>query len=167
MDKLTNMLDKFGKDLGKYPILCKAEETTNCPKQYLVLSTGSILMTCLLMGFGASLICNLGGYLYPAYRSFKAIESATTADDTQWLTYWVVFAAFSILEAFLSVLLLKIPFYFALKLAFLAWCFLPQTQGAALLYNNFMKEILANSDGVNAIPGETKVEKVASHLKGA
>lgn len=44
------------------------------------------------------------------------------------LTYWVVFAAFSILEAFLSVLLLKIPFYFALKLAFLAWCFLPQTQ---------------------------------------
>lgn len=44
------------------------------------------------------------------------------------LTYWVVFAAFSILEAFLSVLLHWIPFYFALKLAFLAWCFLPQTQ---------------------------------------
>lgn len=44
------------------------------------------------------------------------------------LTYWVVFAAFSILEAFLSMLLRWIPFYFALKLAFLAWCFLPQTQ---------------------------------------
>lgn len=56
MDKLTTMLDKFGKDLGKYPILCKAEEMTNCPKQYLVLSAGSILLTCLLMGFGASLI---------------------------------------------------------------------------------------------------------------
>lgn len=39
-----------------------------------------------------------------------------------------MFAAFSILEAFLSVLLRWIPFYFALKLAFLAWCFLPQTQ---------------------------------------
>lgn len=46
------------------------------------------------------------------------------------LTYWVVFAAFSILEAFLSVLLRWIPFYFALKLAFLAWCFMPQTQVA-------------------------------------
>lgn len=44
------------------------------------------------------------------------------------LTYWVVFAAFSILEAFVSVLLLWIPFYFALKLAFLTWCFHPQTQ---------------------------------------
>lgn len=27
---------------------------------------------------------NLGGYIYPAFRSFKAIESASTADDTQW-----------------------------------------------------------------------------------
>lgn len=44
------------------------------------------------------------------------------------LTYWVVYAAFGILEAFLSVLLGWIPFYYALKLAFLAWCFLPQTQ---------------------------------------
>lgn len=34
----------------------------------------------------------------------------------------------------------------------------PHTQGAALLYNSFMKDFLANSDGVNAIPGETKVE---------
>eukprot|EP00752_Nemacystus_decipiens_P011086 g9850.t1 len=165
MDKLNNMLDKFGKDLGKYPILCKAEEATNCPKQYLVLSAGSILLACLLMGFGASLICNLGGYVYPAYCSFKAIESASTADDTQWLTYWVVFAAFSILEAFLSVLLRWIPFYFALKLAFLAWCFLPQTQGAALLYNNFMKDFLAKSDA-NPIPAEGKVEGVVNHLKG-
>lgn len=31
-------------------------------------------------------------------------------------------------------------------------------QGAALLYNNFMKDFLAKSNGVNPIPGETKVE---------
>ncbi|CAB1113991.1 unnamed protein product [Ectocarpus sp. CCAP 1310/34] len=165
MDKLNTMLDKFGKDLGKYPILCKAEETTNCPKQYLVLGAGSILLSCLLMGFGASLICNLGGYVYPAYCSFKAIESASTKDDTQWLTYWIVFAAFSILEAFLSVLLHWIPFYFALKLAFLAWCFLPQTRGAALLYNSFMKDFLASNNAANPIPAEGKVEGMTSHLK--
>ena len=46
-----------------------------------------------------------------------------------------MFAAFSILEAFLSVLLRWIPFYFALKLAFLAWCFLPQTQVTARAYS--------------------------------
>lgn len=56
MDKLTSMLDKFGRDLEKYPLLVKAEEKTNCPKQYLVLSVGSVLLACLLMGFGANLI---------------------------------------------------------------------------------------------------------------
>lgn len=56
MDKLNSLLDKFGRDLGKYPILCKAEEKLNCPKQYIVLSVASVLLSCLLMGFGASLI---------------------------------------------------------------------------------------------------------------
>lgn len=40
------------------------------------------------------------GIVYPAYMSFKAIESSTKEDDTQWLTYWVVFASFSVLEIF-------------------------------------------------------------------
>lgn len=50
------MMDKFGRDLNKYPILVKAEEKTSCPKQYLVVSVASILLACLLMGFGASVI---------------------------------------------------------------------------------------------------------------
>nr|CAD2202700.1 unnamed protein product [Meloidogyne enterolobii] len=45
----------------------------------------------LLFGHWAQLACNITGYLYPAYVSIKAIESHTKEDDTQWLTYWVVF----------------------------------------------------------------------------
>lgn len=56
MDKLASMLDKFGRDLDKYPILVEVEKKTNCPKQYLVLGVGSVLLACLLLGFGASLI---------------------------------------------------------------------------------------------------------------
>lgn len=44
------------------------------------------------------------------------------------LTYWSIFAAFSILEAFVAFLLHRIPFYYALKLAFLVWCYMPHTQ---------------------------------------
>ena len=36
-------------------------------------------------------------------------------DDTQWLTYWVVYAAFGILEYFTDLLLSWIPFYFLAK----------------------------------------------------
>ena len=39
-------------------------------------------------------------FAYPAYCSIQALESKTKGDDTQWLTYWVVFAAFSVIEYF-------------------------------------------------------------------
>lgn len=45
----------------------------------------------------------------------KAIDSVDKDDDTQWLTYWVVYAAFGIIEYFTDILLSWIPFYFLLK----------------------------------------------------
>ena len=39
-------------------------------------------------------------FAYPAYCSIQALETKTKGDDTQWLTYWVVFAAFSVIEYF-------------------------------------------------------------------
>ena len=39
-------------------------------------------------------------FLYPAYWSIKALETSDLKDDRKWLTYWVVFAFFSVLEYF-------------------------------------------------------------------
>lgn len=50
-----------------------------------------------------------------AVDSCKAIESADKDDDTLWLTYWVVFAFFGVIEYFTDILLWWIPFYFFLK----------------------------------------------------
>jgi len=56
------------------------------------------------------------GFFYPAWASFKAIETKQKGDDTQWLIYWTVYAFFSILEAFIDFLLYFVPFYYAFKL---------------------------------------------------
>jgi len=47
--------------------------------------------------------------------SCKAIDSEEKDDDTQWLTYWVVYAAFGIMEYFTDLLLSWVPFYFLAK----------------------------------------------------
>ena len=45
----------------------------------------------------------------------KAIESQVKNDDTKWLTYWVVYSAFSLVEMVTDIFLFWVPFYWFLK----------------------------------------------------
>lgn len=146
MDKVQVYLDKWSKDLDKFPILHKAQDATGIEKLYLVAGASSVLLLLLLVGFGAGLICNLVGFIYPAFCSFKAIETDDKKDDVQWLTYWVVYACFNIIEVFADFLLYWIPFYYAFKLGFLLWLFMPSTQGASFLYSHFLAPFLKSHE---------------------
>ncbi len=71
--------------------------------------------------------------------SFKAIESSNEADDSQWLTYWVVFSFVSIVENIAGFITEFIPFYFPLKVAFFVWLYHPKFMGAGMVYSQVMK----------------------------
>ena len=67
-------------------------------------------------------ITNLVGTIYPAFWTMKSIETNSN-DDKHWLTYWICFAFFNIIETFSGFILRFIPFYFFLKIIFLIWLF--------------------------------------------
>ena len=86
--------------------------------------------------FGGSLIVNVVGFVYPATQSVQVLSSGgdNEADPKQWLTYWIVFALFNVLEMATSMLEEFIPFYLLLKCVFLWWCWAPGIHGANTVY---------------------------------
>jgi receptor expression-enhancing protein 5/6 len=91
---------------------------------------------------GAKLMVDLAGFVYPAYMSFKALDTPDPQDDIQWLTYWVVFASFSIIEQTFGFITNYIPMYFYLKIAFFVWLYHPQFKGASVLYSKVLRPLL-------------------------
>lgn len=68
-----------------------------------------------MFGAAAQLVCNIIAVAYPAFISLKALETSTKDDDTKWLTYWVLYAIFSVFEFFTGYLPVIIPFYYLWK----------------------------------------------------
>lgn len=116
-------------------LFVKIETATKVPRRYLFLGICVIFTIYLLFGSGASLLATLIGFVYPAYKSVFAIESEGKDDDTQWLTYWVVYGFFSIVEFFTDTLLSWFPFYYLIKCGFLVWCMMGgENNGSLIIY---------------------------------
>mmetsp|Transcript_20946 Transcript_20946/g.45824 ORF Transcript_20946/g.45824 Transcript_20946/m.45824 type:complete len:154 (-) Transcript_20946:796-1257(-) len=80
--------------------------------------------------------------VYPIYASFKALSSRGTDDDTQWLTYWVVYACLTTIEAAGTLVINWIPLYYEIKLLAVVWLIAPQTMGAKQVYDKFLQPLL-------------------------
>merc|ERR1719174_2344341 len=97
------------------------------------------LLGFLLFGIGGNLITQLVGFVYPAYESFKALEPDNEKRENPrlmrtWLTYWIVYSLFSVVEVFVDYILYWVPLYYLLKLVFLVWLMIPKLGGAELVY---------------------------------
>ena len=143
-------ISQFDQSLAKVDALNQIQEKYGVPRAAVVVGGGVGLIGFMWLAFGPGLLTNLLGFAYPAYASFKAIESADKDDDTQWLTYWTVFSIFSLIEIWADLLEEYVPMYYPFKFAFLIYLFAPQTHGAEFIYKKFLRQLfLDNEDEID------------------
>lgn len=85
--------------------------------------------------------------LYPALHSIRAIESEDDKDDKIWLSYWMIFGIFNVLETFFGFIFWIIPYWSWVRLGFFIWLLLPQFNGSLVVYESVFRPLLkANQD---------------------
>jgi len=141
-DKAQHYLSSLDKELSKYPALNNLEKQTSVPKAYAVIGLVTLYFFFIVFNLGGQLLTNFAGFVIPAYYSLDALFTSTKTDDTQWLTYWVVFAFFTVLESLINIVY-WFPFYFTFKFVFLLWLSLPVFRGADIIFNSFLAPMLS------------------------
>ncbi|KAG9509583.1 Receptor expression-enhancing protein 5, partial [Fragariocoptes setiger] len=142
--QFVNKLEQYLNDNNSHvaKLLGKAEEVTKVKRVYIAQGLLGIIGLYMIIGHFAEFICNSIGFVYPAYQSLMALETHHKDDDTKWLTYWVVFAAFSVVEFFSDIIFSWFPFYWLAKVVFLIWCFLPSpNNGASVIYGRIIRPV--------------------------
>ena len=127
-EKEISLIDKW----NEYMKIIK--DKTGIPGEIVIIG---LIISIIIVSFNIfdadALITNFVGTIYPLFWTMKSIET-NSKDDKHWLTYWICFAFFNLIETFSGFILRFIPFYFFLKIIFLIWLFMPNSHGAILVY---------------------------------
>lgn len=95
-------------------------------------------------------------FLLPAYLSYKALRTNDPAQTHPWLIYFTILTLTLLFESWTIFIIGWIPFYSWLRLIFLLYLVLPQTQGAKLLYLEYLEPyIVEHETRIDQFIGET------------
>lgn len=106
---------------------------------------GSFGLLILLMMQGWTILLTTITVLYPAILSIRAIQSQEDDDDKVWLTYWMVFGVFNVMETFLGFIFWFVPYWEWVRLGLFVWLLMPQFKGAKVIYDKVLQpQLTAN-----------------------
>ena len=135
--------------LSRLSFLASVERATGIPRLYCAVGLLVLVAGLVLQGWGMRLLTSVVAFLYPLHCSLRCLclPHSYAADPSRgprlWLVYWLVFGLLSFSERLSDSLLSFLPLYHPLKLCFLLWCFLPQSEGCAVLYDCVLSPLLA------------------------
>ncbi|KAI0887856.1 TB2/DP1, HVA22 family-domain-containing protein [Annulohypoxylon maeteangense] len=92
------------------------------------------------------LLSSVASFLFPLFASYKALKTSDPAQLTPWLMYWSVLSCALLVESWTEFILWWVPFYSYMRLGFLLYLVLPQTQGARVLYETYLYPYLEENE---------------------
>lgn len=141
-DRTQHQIGQIDKELSKYPALNNFEKQTSVPKVYAFLGLVGIYFFLIFFNIAGEFLVNIAGFIIPGYYSLDALFSASKTDDTQWLTYWVVYAFLTVFESAVNAVY-WFPFYYTFKFVLVLWMALPQTRGAQIVFRSFIQPVFS------------------------
>lgn len=141
-DKAQQHISQIDKELSKYPVLNNFEKQTSVPKVYAFLGLVGLYFFLVFFNIGGEFLVNFAGFVIPGYYSLEALFSTSKVDDTQWLTYWVVYAFLTVLESLINAVY-WFPFYYVFKFILILWMALPVTNGAQIVFRSFLQPVFS------------------------
>ena len=96
----------------------------------------------LVTGLGHKILFILVSFLYPAYKSFVALETEDRQDDNKWLVYWVTFGFVFAFKNLLNCVLCLIPGANLILTVALAMVYNPLVNGHVYVYEYAFKPFL-------------------------
>lgn len=94
----------------------------------------------------AKLLSSVATFLFPVFASYKALKTSDPAHLTPWLIYWIVLACCLLVDSWVGWVLVWVPFYEWIKAGFLLYLILPQTQGARVIYQQYVDPFLRENE---------------------
>ncbi|GAD98700.1 HVA22 domain membrane protein [Paecilomyces variotii No. 5] len=99
-----------------------------------------------MFGIIADFLSSVISILFPAFASYKALRTSDPRQLAPWLMYWVVLTGVLLAESWTVFILGWFPFYSWIRLGFMAYLVLPQTQGARVLYQEYVEPFLEHHE---------------------
>ena len=86
------------------------------------------------------LFSNLLTMIFPIKWTMEEYKKNDEDSNKMWVTFWLVFGVFVILDLFHKIVLYFVPFYFLIRTISLLYLYLPCFKGAITVYNEVVLE---------------------------
>jgi len=118
------------------------QERTKIPLVYMFGAIMFMSLIIIYMFSGIRAITNIVGVVYPGYMSLKALRKEDKLEDMLWLSYWIWYGLFTMIESITDLFLSWIPMYELMKMAFYIYLYAPNVKGALFLYRKVLEPLI-------------------------